>query len=77
MTEDDAYTALAHLQSVTTINLNKNRIDFLHASLPDFLLDLGRSQEYCINKHFSASRLSVLWLENATAGHFHGIYQTV
>ncbi|KJA16995.1 hypothetical protein HYPSUDRAFT_1045692 [Hypholoma sublateritium FD-334 SS-4] len=55
----DIYVALAPLQSVIDCT-SGNNIEFLHASLPDFLLDKERSQEYYINRSAWSTRLSVM-----------------
>lgn len=68
MTEDEASSMLAPLTSVLVCNLPKDEITFLHASLPDFLLDQARSQEYCICTF--PTHLSILWFKDAAAGHF-------
>ncbi len=54
MREADIYVLFASLKSV--VDLNDDKIQFFHASLPDFLLDQNRSQEYYID-HFHWSTL--------------------
>ncbi len=44
LTEDDAQSILAPLTPILVCNLEKDAITFLHASLPDFLLDQTRSR---------------------------------
>ena len=55
----DIYSALAPLQSVLDFT-SSNEIQFLHASLPDFLLDKERSQRYHINRTRWSTRLSIM-----------------
>lgn len=53
----DVYVALASLGSV--IDCKQGNIRLLHASLPDFLLDKARSEEYNIDRAAWCTRLSV------------------
>lgn len=55
----DIQIAFAELTSVLTC---KAKVQFLHASLPDFLLDGARSQEYHIDLAVWGTRLSLRWL---------------
>ena len=55
----DIYVALSPLQSVVDCK-NSKKIKFHHASLPDFLFDKERSQEYYINRSAWSTRLSVM-----------------
>ncbi len=55
----DIYVALASLQSVVDCRTDEH-IQFLHASLPDFLLDKERSLEYYIHRPTWATRLAVI-----------------
>ncbi len=55
----DIYVALASLQSVVDCRTN-DYIQFLHASLPDFLLDKERSLEYYIHHPTWSTRLAVI-----------------
>ncbi|KJA17026.1 hypothetical protein HYPSUDRAFT_46811 [Hypholoma sublateritium FD-334 SS-4] len=55
----EVHVALFPLQSVVDCT-SAGDIHFLHASLPDFLLDSERSQEYHINLSTWATRLSVM-----------------
>lgn len=71
LTEDDAQSVLAPLASILVCDLEKDAITFLHASLPDFLLDGARSQEYCIKA--LPTRLSVMWFNNAAQGRFEDL----
>ncbi|KJA22785.1 hypothetical protein HYPSUDRAFT_638364 [Hypholoma sublateritium FD-334 SS-4] len=55
--EADVFVALASLKSV--IDYEHGPIHFLHASLPDFLLDRTRSQEFYIDRATWSTRLSI------------------
>lgn len=57
-TWDDIPVLLAELSSVVAFKRYKT-IGFLHASLPDFLLDQSRSQQYYLNKGVWCTRLSI------------------
>ncbi len=59
MQTSDVYVSLAPLQSVIDCT-SDDSIKFLHASLPDFLLDKDRSQEYYINCTVWSTRLAVM-----------------
>ncbi len=48
--EDDAESVLAPLTSVLTHDADKDNLVFYHASLPDFLQDQARSQDYHISE---------------------------
>ena len=54
---DDAPVLLTVLSSVLVYK--KGRIHFLHASLPDFLLDQTRSQGYYLDRTYWCTRLSI------------------
>ncbi len=55
----DIHVVLASLQSVVDCTSDKH-IHFLHASLPDFLFDRDRSQEFYLHRPLWSARLSVL-----------------
>ena len=69
--EIDVRLALVDLSSV--INCEKGTIRFLHASLPDFLLDKTRSQEFHLCLRTWSTRLAISWLNNVSVGIFSGI----
>ena len=54
---DDVSVLLVDLLPILTYE--DSEIHFLHASLPDFLLDQARSQEYYIDKRLWCTRLSI------------------
>ncbi len=56
--KSDVFIALAALNSV--VQCEDEEIHFLHASLPDFLLDRARSQAYYLDISTWTSRLSIL-----------------
>lgn len=66
----NVHVALSELTSV--IVCKEHNVQFLHASLPDFLLDRARSQEFHINAEIYAADLSVMWFQNASSGIFNG-----
>ncbi|KJA17957.1 hypothetical protein HYPSUDRAFT_977537 [Hypholoma sublateritium FD-334 SS-4] len=68
--EVDIRLALVDLSSV--INCEKGTIRFLHASLPDFLLDKTRSQQYHLCIRTWSTRLAISWLTNVSVGIFSG-----
>lgn len=68
--EVDVRLALVDLSSV--INCEKGTIRFLHASLPDFLLDRTRSQQYHLCIRTWSTRLAISWLTNVSVGTFSG-----
>lgn len=72
MSEADVHIAFADLPSV--IACQDGEIRFLHASLPDFLLDEARSGGYYINPTIWSTRLCIYWLQNASSGHFKSIH---
>ncbi|KJA14255.1 hypothetical protein HYPSUDRAFT_208848 [Hypholoma sublateritium FD-334 SS-4] len=55
----DIYVAMTSLQSVVNFT-GDGDIHFLHASLPDFLFDEDRSQEYHISRSTWSTRLSIM-----------------
>ncbi|KJA20361.1 hypothetical protein HYPSUDRAFT_43257 [Hypholoma sublateritium FD-334 SS-4] len=57
MKDDDLCVLLADLTSI--IVYENGNIAFLHASLPDFLLDRTRSQDYYLDKKFWCTQLSI------------------
>ncbi len=57
---DDIDIALADLASV--VSYDTDFITFLHASLPDFLLDQSRSQQYYIDKGLWCEQLAIKYL---------------
>ncbi|KJA29528.1 hypothetical protein HYPSUDRAFT_31437 [Hypholoma sublateritium FD-334 SS-4] len=61
MDNTDIKVALADLTSVLTYTTDR-RIKFLHASLPDFLLDPKRSQIYHIDRATWSAQLSIVTL---------------
>lgn len=66
----NVHVALSDLASV--IACKGRDICFLHASLPDFLLDQARSREYHISTPICATDLSIMWFKNASSGRFNG-----
>ena len=66
MTEADVESILAPLTPV--LSCETGRITFHHASLPDFLWDRNRSQEFCISE--MGTDLTILWFENAVSNRF-------
>ncbi|KJA20657.1 hypothetical protein HYPSUDRAFT_42975 [Hypholoma sublateritium FD-334 SS-4] len=67
LTEDDVHTVLAPLTSVLILD-PEHGISFRHASLPDFLRDEKRSEEYCIRT--LPTRLSILVLSKLASGKY-------
>ncbi|KJA20352.1 hypothetical protein HYPSUDRAFT_167075 [Hypholoma sublateritium FD-334 SS-4] len=60
ISQADIHIALADLTSVVSVSSTKNgEIRFLHASLPDFLLDRARSQEFYIDRAYWSTQLSI------------------
>lgn len=57
--EDEVHVALADLTSI--IEIKKENIEFLHASLSDFLVDPLRSGAYCISTPRWYTYLSIMW----------------
>ncbi|KJA20320.1 hypothetical protein HYPSUDRAFT_816183 [Hypholoma sublateritium FD-334 SS-4] len=57
---DDIAVALADLTSV--VSDTRKEISFLHASLPDFLLDQSRAQQYYIDKGVWCEQFAVTYL---------------
>ena len=66
MSSDDIYVALADLSSVVTCSWG--RIVFLHASLPDFLLDRARARSYHMDRATWSARLSIMFLDAPRSG---------
>ncbi|KJA14536.1 hypothetical protein HYPSUDRAFT_431298 [Hypholoma sublateritium FD-334 SS-4] len=64
----NVHVALSDLASV--IACKGRDICFLHASLPDFLLDQARSREYHISTPIYATDLSIMWFKNVSSGRF-------
>ena len=62
ISRDDIDVALAELTSVISYDGATGQITFLHASLPDFLLDHARAQTYYIDKGFWCAQLAVTLL---------------
>lgn len=58
---DDIYAAFSGLTSV--INCGRVDICFLHATLPDFLLDKARSCKYYIDRSILSTELSIVWYD--------------
>ena len=69
----DVDEAMADLVSVA--DCSNGKVRFLHASLPDFLLNRTRSEEYHIDYTEWSTRLSVLWLRNVNERRFSGKYR--
>ncbi|KJA20381.1 hypothetical protein HYPSUDRAFT_217069 [Hypholoma sublateritium FD-334 SS-4] len=63
---NDIPVLLADLSSVLVYE--EDSIRFLHASLPDFLLDKTRSQGYFLDKRIWCTRISVYWFSKMSAG---------
>ena len=57
ITNDDITVALGDLTSV--VLYDEDQITFLHASLPDFLLDESHAQQYYINKGLWCEQLAI------------------
>ncbi len=76
ITEEDTESMLASLTSILSCDTDTHTIVFHHASLPDFLWDKERSQEYCISE--MGTDLTILWFKNAASNRFsdqgHGKY---
>ncbi len=70
ITEGDWDCLLGPLTSVVTHDTywDPDKLVFHHASLPDFLKDKERSQEYCILE--LGTDLSILWFKHAASGRF-------
>lgn len=64
------HVGLSDLASV--ISCERDHIRFLHASLPDFLLDEARSQSYYIKCAALSTQLSIQWFTNAASGCYRG-----
>ncbi len=60
MTTDDIKAALSALIPILTYDSERGDINFLHASLPDFLGDKDRSQAYHIDRAMWSTKLSIL-----------------
>ncbi|KJA20325.1 hypothetical protein HYPSUDRAFT_43221 [Hypholoma sublateritium FD-334 SS-4] len=61
--DDDIDIALADLTSV--VSHEDTRITFLHASLPDFLLDQSRAQKYYIDKGVWCEQFAVTFMSKS------------
>ncbi len=68
ITEEDMESILAALTSVLSYDANTYKIVFHHASLPDFLCDKQRSQQYCIFE--MCTDLTILWFKNTASNDF-------
>ncbi len=66
ITNYDIEVALADLTSV--LSYDTDIITFLHASLPDFLLDKSRSQQYYIDKGLWCEQLAIKFLSKRKEG---------
>ncbi|KJA29546.1 hypothetical protein HYPSUDRAFT_1061087 [Hypholoma sublateritium FD-334 SS-4] len=66
MSSVDIKVSLAALPSVLTYT-DHGGVQFLHASLPDFLLDPKRSKDYYINQATWSTQLSMLTLRRITS----------
>ncbi len=73
ITEDDVESILAPLTSVLFCDTEQDEIVFHHASLPDFLKDKERSQEYCISE--MGTYLSMLWFKNAASNRLNDLWE--
>ncbi|KJA20938.1 hypothetical protein HYPSUDRAFT_42541 [Hypholoma sublateritium FD-334 SS-4] len=73
ITEDDVESILAPLTSVLFCDTEQDEIVFHHASLPDFLRDKERSQEYCISE--MGTDLSKLWFKNAACNRLNDLWE--
>ena len=62
----DIDVALVDLTSVVSHDEDLDTITFLHASLPDFLLDQSRAQAYYIDRGIYCEQFAVSYLENRT-----------
>ncbi len=72
MTIDEIKVALSALASVLTYDSKANTIRFLHASLPDFLVDRDRSQAYYIDRATWCTNMSILVICITTDKTFNG-----
>ncbi|KAF8956887.1 hypothetical protein BDZ97DRAFT_1925054 [Flammula alnicola] len=68
LAKGDVEIALADLASV--VATDSSRLKFLHASLPDFLLDPARSQEYYIDPPRRHADFAHRWFEHLKAGNY-------
>ncbi|KJA20302.1 hypothetical protein HYPSUDRAFT_203813 [Hypholoma sublateritium FD-334 SS-4] len=64
--EDDIVAALADLTSV--VSYQESEITFLHSSLPDFLLDQLRAQQYYIDRGVWCKKLALTYLSKRIYG---------
>ena len=71
ITTEDTKSILAPLTTVLSCD-HWGAITFHHASLPDFLWDKERSQEYCISE--IGTDLAILWFKNAASNRFDGTW---
>ncbi|KJA29450.1 hypothetical protein HYPSUDRAFT_196807 [Hypholoma sublateritium FD-334 SS-4] len=67
---EDIYLAFVDLESL--IVCKAHQIRFLHASLPDFLVDRQRSCEYFIDVSTWGTKLAIMWLQNIASGELTG-----
>ncbi|KAF8956881.1 hypothetical protein BDZ97DRAFT_144265 [Flammula alnicola] len=72
----DTRIALADLTSVVAVSIS-NDIRFLHASLPDFLLDPARSQEYYIDPPNRHGDFAHRWFEHFKAADWATLFERV
>ncbi|KAF8956897.1 hypothetical protein BDZ97DRAFT_144833 [Flammula alnicola] len=72
LAEGDVEIALADLPSVVV--LESDTIKFLHASLPDFLLDPARSQNYYIDPPNAHADFAHRWFEHSKARRLMSIF---
>ena len=66
MSLDNIHVLLADLASI--LIYEHEEIRFLHASLPDFLLDRTRSQDYYLDKRYWCTRLSAHCFQRVSSG---------
>ena len=64
--DNDIAIALGDLTSV--VSYDEDEITFLHASLPDFLLDESRAQQYYIDKGLWCEQLAIKYLGKGKGG---------
>lgn len=63
MTTNEKKVAMAALTPVLTYNSLDDTVKFLHASLPDFLMDQHRSQAYHIDRATWSTKLTILVMQ--------------
>ncbi len=71
--ENEVESMFAPLASVIICDVERSKITFHHASLPDFLCDEARSGAYCINT--LATPLSIQWFKKAELGFFRDLHE--